>query len=303
MLFTEKNGTRKNFAKDPAVVKFGGRYFLYYSSYYKGVAGKEVLGIGIAASEDLDHFEAVSTVPFTQQCEENGIGAPAAVVLGGKVHLFYQTYGNGRRDAICHAVSADGLHFEKDGGNPVFRPGENWCCGRAIDADVAVIGDKLYLYFATRDHEMIIQKIGVACAPLSGGFSRGEWKECVSQAVLAPEYSWEEECTEAPAALVKDGKVWLFYGGAYNCSPQQIGLAVSSDGVFFRKTSDKPFLPAGEAGSWNSSESGHPYVFADDDGRTYLFYQGSSDNGVTWYLSKRELLFDGGVPALAKEAV
>ena len=49
MLFTEKNGTRKNFAKDPAVVKFGGRYFLYYSSYYKGVAGKEVLGIGIAA--------------------------------------------------------------------------------------------------------------------------------------------------------------------------------------------------------------------------------------------------------------
>ena len=127
MLFTEKNGTRKNFAKDPAVVKFGGRYFLYYSSYYKGVAGKEVLGIGIAASEDLDHFEAVSTVPFTQQCEENGIGAPAAVVLGGKVHLFYQTYGNGRRDAICHAVSADGLHFEKDGGNPVFRPGENWC--------------------------------------------------------------------------------------------------------------------------------------------------------------------------------
>ena len=73
--------------------------------------------------------------------------------------------------------------------------------------------------------------------------------------------------------------------------------------VFFRKTSDKPFLPAGEAGSWNSSESGHPYVFADDDGRTYLFYQGSSDNGATWYLSKRELLFDGGVPALAKEAV
>ena len=125
----------------------------------------------------------------------------------------------------------------------------------------------------------------------------------MSQAVLAPEYSWEEQCTEAPAALVKDGKVWLFYGGAYNCSPQQIGLAVSSDGVFFRKTSDKPFLPAGEAGSWNSSESGHPYVFADDDGRTYLFYQGSSDNGATWYLSKRELLFDGGVPALAKEAV
>jgi hypothetical protein len=38
---------------------------------------------------------------------------PAAIVLENKVHLFYQTYGNGRHDAICHAVSEDGLRFER----------------------------------------------------------------------------------------------------------------------------------------------------------------------------------------------
>ena len=37
----------------------------------------------------------------------------------------------------------------------------------------------------------------------------------------------------------------------------------------------EPFLPCGTPDAWNSSESGHPYAFQDDDGRLYLFYQGS----------------------------
>lgn len=88
MLFTEKNGTRKNFAKDPAVVKFGGRYFLYYSSYYKGVAGKEVLGIGIAASEDLDHFEAVSTVPLRSNAKRTVSARPLPSCSAAKCICF-----------------------------------------------------------------------------------------------------------------------------------------------------------------------------------------------------------------------
>ena len=48
----------------------------------------------------------------------------------------------------------------------------------------------------------------------------------------------------------------------------------------------------GAPGSWNSCESGHPYVFRDYDGRVYLFYQGSPDMGQTWYLSRTEIAFD-----------
>ncbi len=47
----------------------------------------------------------------------------------------------------------------------------------------------------------------------------------------------------------------------------------------------EPFLPNGAPGSWNSSESGHPGVFVDGDGQTYLFYQGNADHGHTWLLS------------------
>lgn len=288
MLFT--NERRGCFAKDPAVILFEKDYFLYYTICYQIDPFR--IGIGIAKSRDLENWQDMGEFPLTQECEQNGVGAPAAIVLNDRVHLFYQTYGNGKRDAICHAVSKDGLHFEKDASNPVFRPSSDWCCGRAIDADVCAFGDKLFLYFATRDHEMKVQKVGSAWAPLHSDFSQASWTQTVPQAILAPEMLWEGECIEAPATVVNNGKVFMFYGGSYNCRPQQIGCAVSEDGVFFRKIFAEPFMRNGDQGSWNQCESGHPYVFRDDDGRVYLFYQGSADMGKTWYISRVEIVFD-----------
>ena len=110
--------------------------------------------------------------------------------------------------------------------------------------------------------------------------------------MLSPELKWEGRCIEAPATVENNGRIFMFYGGSYNCTPQQIGCAVSDDGVFFRRIFTEPFLANGRPGSWNSSESGHPYAFRDEDGKVYLFYQGSADMGKTWYLSKAEIGFD-----------
>ena len=297
MMFTEKGGSREAFAKDPAVIKFKGEYFLYYSTYFNE-DGVEKLGIGIAKSNDGENWESVSKIPLTQDCESRGIGAPGAIILNGQVHLFYQSYGNWELDAICHAVSEDGVYFQKDETNPIFRPLNDWCVGRAIDADVVVFKDKLFLYFATRDHEFKVQKIGVAYADLTSDFSRNCWTQAVSRAIVEPEYEWEKKCIEAPATLVVDGKVYMFYGGAYNCEPQQIGVAVSKDGINFEKCFDYPFLECGKKGEWNSYESGHPYVFEDEDGKIWLYYQGTNDMGKSWYISRKEIVFKDGIPIL-----
>lgn len=293
MLFTEKtkNGS---FAKDPAVVKFNDKYLMYFSSIYTD-EGADRLGIGIAESDDLDNWTVKGHIPFEEDCEQKGIGAPAAIVLDGVLHLFYQSYGWWENDAICHAVSKDGFHFKKDDSNPIFRPTKDWCAGRAIDADVVVFQEKLFLYFATRDGEMKIQKLGVAYADIKSDFSRECWTQGVAQSVLYPEFSWEGQCIEAPATIVHEGKIYLFYGGGYNCAPQQIGVAVSEDGMSFRKIFNQPFIPVGKDGSWNSCESGHPYVF-EDDGNIWLFYQGTADMGKSWYLSKCRIQFRDGKP-------
>ena len=297
MLYTYKSDS--DFAKDPAVVEFGGKWFLYHSLFDEN----KLLGIGIAVSDDGESFEYKKNLPLTLDCEKKGVGAPGAIVYDGRVHLFYQTYGNGRLDAICHAVSDDGMNFEKVGESPVFAPREpyakmpDWSCGRAIDADVCIHDDRLILYFATRDRDFRRQIVGAAYTKVTPGLD-GEF-ELFPDIVLEPVLDWERDCIEAPAALEYDGRVYLFYAGSYNCAPQQIGCAVSDDGFHFKRLFiEKPFLERGEKGDWNYSESGHPYIYEANDGRLWLYYQGSPDNGKSWYISRREIIIENGLPRL-----
>lgn len=289
------------YSKDPAVVKFKGRYYMYYSiSARNEETGRVVWGIGIATSDDLDNWTVAGEMRREHDYEARGFCAPGAIVKGGQVHLFYQTYGNGAKDAICHAVSDDGLQFRRNASNPVFAPTGEWNNGRAIDADVIRFHDQYFLYFATRDPEGKIQMQGVACTGADSDFSRGSWVQACSEPILKPELPWEGQCIEAAATCIKDNKLFMFYAGNYNNMPQQIGCAVSDDGIRFRRLSDAPFLPNGAPGEWNSSESGHPFLFTDEDDRTYLFYQGNNDNGETWYLSKVEIGWEQGRPFMIK---
>jgi sucrose-6-phosphate hydrolase SacC (GH32 family) len=302
MRFADATRRGRPFAKDPAVVRFAGSYWLYYSlpSYEDGRAD-DGWAIGIARSDDLGTWCKVGEVLPEAIYEFNGLCAPGAIVLADKIHLFYQTYGNGPKDAICHAVSKDGLHFARNPTNPIFAPSGTWTVGRAIDADVIAYEGRLLLYFATRDPAMRIQMLGVAAAPLDSGFERDAWTQLCDAPILKPELPWEQECIEAPAVCKRDGVFFMFYGGAYNNKPQQIGCATSADGVHWQRLSDAPFLPNGAPGAWNSSESGHPFVFVDEDGRTFLFFQGNNDVGQTWYLSRREIAWRAGLPTLKPE--
>lgn len=295
MLFTDSLGG-VSAAKDPAVVKFSGRYIMYYSVMPAVSNPSAGWGIGIAESHDLIHWDILGRVTPEGELEAKGICAPGATVYDGKVHIFYQTYGGFQNDAICHAYSSDGIHFIRNKTNPIVRAKGDWNIGRAIDADVCIFEGELYLYFATRNLNGNIQLLGVSKCPLDGKFERNSWEQCCDEAILKPELEWEKECIEAAATLVRNGKVYMFYGGAFNNSPQQIGVAVSEDAVHFTRLFEEPFLKNGEWGSWNFCESGHPYIFEDEDGKTYLFYQGNNDWGKSWYLSMVEIGFEDGIP-------
>jgi len=294
MYFTDTtSGSR--FAKDPDVVRFGGRCLMYYT-----VRRPDCLAVGIAASDDLDHWERVGEVRPATEVESKGVAAPAALVHEGRVHLFYQSYGTGRRDAIRHAVSDDGLHFERDPSNPIFRPTGDWTCGRAIDADIVRHEDEWLLYAATRDPEMRVQMLTAARAPVDCDFSRECWSQAADRSILRPELDWEQDCIEAPTVCKHEGLLYMFYAGAYNNHPQQIGVAVSRDGVEWARQSDRPLLPNGAPDEWNASESGHPGVFVDDDGQTHLFFQGNRTGGEDWYLSRMKVAWDGRLPYLVR---
>lgn len=279
------------FAKDPSVVSFGGQYFLYYS-FFMATGEKKVLTIGVATSDDLTNWTFRKNIFPMQSCDQHGLGAPCAKVIDGKVWLFYQTYGTGASDAICCAWSDDGLNFTPHPENPIFHPSGEWTNGRAIDADVLFFGERVFLYAATRDRSGKIQMLTAAWADPKSGFGPEAWHQALDEPILRPELPWETDCIEAPTALVRGEKVYLFYAGGYNNDPQHIGAAVSDDGVHFTRLWRIPFITNGPEGQWNTSESGHPGIFVDQDGQTYLFYQGNNTKGKDWYLSRVLLDWD-----------
>lgn len=309
MYFSDSSRTGKPFAKDPSVVAFRGAYYMYYSlppgeRPYVDDSRKMVWGIGIARSTNLYDWRKVGEILPEQPPELRGIAAPGARVINGRVELFYQTYdpSNYRSSSICHASSSDGIHFQRDKTNPVYRPEHMpWSAGRAIDAEVIVQGDKLRMYFATRDPAMKFQMIALAEAPLHSGFHRGAWHDVSTTApLLKPELPWEGLCIEAPTIVTRNGRLYMFYAGNYNNQPQQIGAAVSQDGTHWTRVSTDPLLTNGAPGSWNYSESGHPGTIQVGD-RYFMFYQGNDDHGKTYHLSVAQVSWNGDTPSLAMQ--
>ncbi len=301
MLFGDSTALGRPFAKDPSVIRFGNRYLMYYS--IPGGLDMQGWSVGIAESRDLINWKRVGQVlPEPGAAHEaKGLAAPYARVIDGEVHLFYQTYGNLRNDAICHATSKDGLTFRRNPTNPIFHPTGNWTAGRAIDAEVVEFKGRYFLYAATRDPDMKVQMLTGAVAEKGKGFNRDAWKQIGNASILKPELPWEQDCIEAPAIVVRGDVMYMFYAGAYNNAPQQIGVARSRDGLTWERVSSEPLFRVGEPGSWNASESGHPGAFVDNDGQTYLFFQGNADNGRTWFLSHVKVNWTGadGPPSIA----
>ncbi len=302
MMFGDTSRTGVPFAKDPYVIKFKGKYLMYYSipPYKDKTNPIQGWGLGIAESKDLNNWHKIGEITPDGEYEKKGLAAPSAIVIDNRVNLFYQTYGNGPKDAICHAVSTDGIHFTRNATNPIFHPTGAWNCGRAIDAEIFKFRDKFLLYFATRDQDYKIQMQGVASAPSTTNFDRDQWTQLTDAPILKPDYPWEGDCIEAAALVQKEDLLYMFYAGAYNNNPQQIGVARSTDGVKWERLSNKPFLTNGDPGEWNYSESGHPHLFKDENGKTYLFFQGNNDNGKTWYLSNIEVKWNEKGPYLKK---
>lgn len=288
------------FAKDPTVIRHGGRYLMYYSAcaYQKGKCprgiSRERAGWwgSIAESRDLVHWRRIGEIDVSGAPAFVNWVAPCAKKFDGKVHLFAQGIaakeGNPPpNNVIWHATSDDGIHFVLGKDNPVMVPKNEWSIVRAIDAEVYRVADRMILMFATRESPSgRMQQLGVAWAPYGSDYGAKDWREqSLKGPFFKPELPWEMNCIEAPTVVKRRGIWYMFYAGAYNHERQQIGVAWSEDGVNFKRWRDEPVLPHGLEGSWNAWESGHPGAFEDDDGAVYLFYQGKATLNGDYRLS------------------
>lgn len=110
---------------------------------------------------------------------------------------------------------------------------------------------------------------------------------------------WEERNVLNPAAIVKDGKVYLFYRAQDVSGTSRIGVAVSSDGLHFEKQAEPVFYPKNDemkSLEWNFRKDADyefseepssklfdgtedPRIVESDDGKymmTYTAYDGKT---------------------------
>lgn len=305
MLYGDDVRTGIPFSKDPTVIRLGDTYYMYYSipRYSDDRRPEQTAYLeddwnaAVATSTDLIHWTRVGDLDLRDSGGERiwGAVAPCVKVFDGVIHMFYQrkwaqAHGNNN---IWHALSEDGIRFVNTCDEPIFVPQTDWSIDRSIDAEVYRVKDKLILLFATRDKSATVQMLGMAEAPYRSDYGPDKWTLLsVDGPLLKPEYDWEQHCIEAPTVIKYKGLWYMFYAGAYNHELQQIGLAVSDDGYHYTRVEGEGLVfPAGEAGTWNQAESGHPGVFRDRDGRTYLFFQGKASLKANYRLSACRLQF------------
>jgi len=90
-------------SEDPSVVFFGGRYLTYYSVAPR--PGDDRWGQAVAASDDLLSWTTVAEIEPQGSVEARGLCAGGAVVLGDRVHLFYQSYKSIRATSSTRATA------------------------------------------------------------------------------------------------------------------------------------------------------------------------------------------------------
>jgi predicted GH43/DUF377 family glycosyl hydrolase len=97
--------------------------------------------------------------------------------------------------------------------------------------------------------------------------------------VKKTQISWEEKNVLNPSAVVKDGKVYLIYRSQDNDMTSRLGLAVSDDGLHFRKEPEPVFYPDNDSMNVYEWKGGteDPRIIEAPDGRyimTYTSYDG-----------------------------
>jgi predicted GH43/DUF377 family glycosyl hydrolase len=96
--------------------------------------------------------------------------------------------------------------------------------------------------------------------------------------ILQKEVGWEEQYVYNPAAIVRNGKIYLLYRaedsiGKYN-GTSRIGLATSDDGFHFTRMSEPVLFPGNDSLKVYEWEGGceDPRIAEDDQGTYYLTY-------------------------------
>ena len=110
-------------------------------------------------------------------------------------------------------------------------------------------------------------RIGLARSPDGRQWS----KEPAPVLGLGPRGSWDERGVADPCVIEAGDRLYMFYLGQDRARRQRLGVAVSDDGVRWRKLRSNPVLEPGPPGAFDETGLGEPAVWS-SHGRYWMLY-------------------------------
>ena len=214
----------------PRLVERDGRMYLFYSGF-DGVLWRT----GLALSRDGISWQK-NPLPILEPSasgwDAESITARGSVLLEKGSFFYWYQGGRAPYSAIGVASSVDGVHWTKHPG-PVLEPGPrgSWDSGGVADPYVVKRGETLFLYYVGQDSKDT-SRLGIASS--RDGI---HWAKYPHNPVLnlGEPGTFDERGLEAPAVLHVSRGMALFYTARDTQGTRRIGLALSADGVTWRK--------------------------------------------------------------------
>ncbi|MSV31645.1 MAG: hypothetical protein EXQ57_03910 [Bryobacterales bacterium] len=231
-----------------------------YINLYSGWDGK-VWRTGLATSKDGIAWEKTGPilVPGPASWEGNYIAANGAV----HENNYYYQAGNPPQIGLA-------LAFKDKLPDPVLKNGPRGAWDERGVADPYVIKTvgKLYMFFLGQDRARR-QRLGVAES--SDGV---HWTKSMQNPILelGPVGAFDENGLGEPAVWPQFGKWWMLYTGRDKKEWRRIGLAVSTDGINWKRVGEKALLDVGEG--WNSRVVCDPEIEVQTDGTVRVWFGG-----------------------------
>ena len=211
----------------PCVVKKDGVYHMWYTGQFKAGMPDGTSHIFYATSKDGINFERASDIPVmtpSASWEKSAIMNPD-VLWDDTEQIFKMWYSAGEQyepNAIGYAESADGVHWSKNGNNPILQknPDNTWEQHKVAGCHV-VKADWYYMFYIGYFNEDYAQ-IGIARS--KDGMH--DWERHPMNPMIAPEpESWDGEACYKPYPVF-DGEKWMLWYNGRVGTYEQIGLAL-----------------------------------------------------------------------------
>ena len=208
---TEESGWEHHVNRN-CVLKIDGKYRMWYTGQQNDKSC-----IGYAESEDGIHFHRVQTEPIMvadRPWEQPSVMNPCVLFENGVYKMWYAAGENYEPNVLAYAESADGIHWEKYGTDPVFAadPKNIYEQNRVGGCQVIKTPDMGYVMFYIGYETIDKAQICVAHSP--NGIT--DWEKSPFNPIVTPTPDqWDADACYKPSILWNEEKQqWmLWYNG------------------------------------------------------------------------------------------